>query len=566
MADPTLSLCMIVKNEEAYLADCLTSAQPFVDEIIVVDTGSTDRTVALAERFKAKMFHFQWCEDFAAARNESLRHATGDWILVLDADERIDEAGGREIQRLITDRDAVGYYLKLVCPTQNDGGIVRLGWFPRLFRNRIGAHFKGIVHEQVAPSLAGKGKVAHADVTIRHEGYMKSPEEMAAKAVRNIRLLERQVHENPEHALGWFHLAEAYTYANRLSEAESGYRKSLALSVLEDLTYSDGIAALAMQNLGATLIQQGKLDEGVRELTRASEFLPTLPSIHVHLGDAYLRKGQFEEAIHALTHAIHLATKPVEEGETPDVQMTPWLAWLLLGSAQARLGRRQEALWSFQQAYRLKPDLRDAYWLRGLTALEDGCPAIAVEDLESARRLGRDDANLWVALGGAKGNLGDLLGAAEAFREALSRSPDSATARFNLCRALKGLGRWEDLLIEGQQLLEASQGSPELYRLLAESCQTLRAWAEGAAMYEALLSLVDQPLAEDLLGLSICWYESGEIQKALETIDRALSSHSLPQFWMLRGHCYLRSGNAAAALQAYQSAAQVPDSARRTSS
>ena len=83
MGTSTVSLCMIVKNEEAYLADCLASAKPFVDEMVIVDTGSTDRTVEIAERFGAKVFHFPWCDDFAAARNESLRHASGDWILVL---------------------------------------------------------------------------------------------------------------------------------------------------------------------------------------------------------------------------------------------------------------------------------------------------------------------------------------------------------------------------------------------------------------------------------------------------------------------------------------------------
>ncbi|MCH8018826.1 glycosyltransferase family 2 protein, partial [candidate division KSB1 bacterium] len=86
---PSLSLCMIVKNEEEYLQECLESIEDVVDEIIVVDTGSTDRTVEIARQFDAEVHHIPWNDDFAAARNESIKHASGDWILQLDADERL---------------------------------------------------------------------------------------------------------------------------------------------------------------------------------------------------------------------------------------------------------------------------------------------------------------------------------------------------------------------------------------------------------------------------------------------------------------------------------------------
>jgi glycosyltransferase involved in cell wall biosynthesis len=86
---PQISLCMIVKDEETLLPRCLSSIQGVVDEIIVVDTGSTDRTVAIAQSFGASVYHHPWQDDFAAARNESVRYAHGDWILVLDADETL---------------------------------------------------------------------------------------------------------------------------------------------------------------------------------------------------------------------------------------------------------------------------------------------------------------------------------------------------------------------------------------------------------------------------------------------------------------------------------------------
>ncbi len=96
----TVSLCLMVRNEEHDLPGCLQSAGDLVDEIIVVDTGSTDRTKEIAANFGAKVFDFPWCDDFAAARNECIRHATGEWIFWMDADERIDEANREKLRGL----------------------------------------------------------------------------------------------------------------------------------------------------------------------------------------------------------------------------------------------------------------------------------------------------------------------------------------------------------------------------------------------------------------------------------------------------------------------------------
>src|SRR6516162_9004672 len=113
---PRVSLTMIVKNEEANLAACLESTASLFDEIIVVDTGSTDRTREVAARFGAAVFDFPWCDDFAAARNEALRHAGGDWIFWLDADERLDEANRTELRGLLAalPNENIAYLMKCV--------------------------------------------------------------------------------------------------------------------------------------------------------------------------------------------------------------------------------------------------------------------------------------------------------------------------------------------------------------------------------------------------------------------------------------------------------------------
>ena len=110
----TISLCMITKNEERYLEQCLNSVKEIVDEIIIVDTGSTDKTKEIAKKFKAKIIDFKWIDDFSAARNESLKHAAKDWILVLDADEVIEKNDFKKIKNAVenSENDLAGFQLE----------------------------------------------------------------------------------------------------------------------------------------------------------------------------------------------------------------------------------------------------------------------------------------------------------------------------------------------------------------------------------------------------------------------------------------------------------------------
>ena len=144
-----LSVCLIVKNEEQFLAQCLKSVRSLARQIVVVDTGSTDRTVEIAKEFGAEIYSFAWCEDFSAARNAALEHATGDWILMLDADEELPTAQHEKIRADMKKSDVIAYRLPLL----NSGKEPRKSFVPRLFRNAPGVYYSGRIHEQVFPSL-----------------------------------------------------------------------------------------------------------------------------------------------------------------------------------------------------------------------------------------------------------------------------------------------------------------------------------------------------------------------------------------------------------------------------
>jgi len=195
-----ISLAMIVKNEEKYLSRCLRSAAAMVDEIIVVDTGSTDRTREIAMELGAKVFHFEWCDDFSAARNYALAQATGDWLLVLDADEYFPEQKP-DVIRAFTSSSAhriglIEIVSKFVEYGQTFEGMHSI---PRLFPR--GVTYEGRIHEQPRPQLP----MVESGLRLLHDGYYGTD-----KSVRNIPLLLRALKDKPNNAYLNFQMGRQY--------------------------------------------------------------------------------------------------------------------------------------------------------------------------------------------------------------------------------------------------------------------------------------------------------------------------------------------------------------------
>src|ERR1700733_12211624 len=183
---PKLSLAIIVKNEARCLARCLCSIQHVVDEMVIVDTGSTDDTAKIAEEFGGKIARFNWINDFSAARNFALDQTSGDWILVLDADEFAGEAFGKEIREFIRNQPAIGR-LKIVSDLRRNGHILRSQSFiSRLFPR--GPYFQGRIHEQIVSSLPR----IDLRTELWHDGYLENQ-----KSDRNTKLLVVEMEREP---------------------------------------------------------------------------------------------------------------------------------------------------------------------------------------------------------------------------------------------------------------------------------------------------------------------------------------------------------------------------------
>lgn len=212
----SISLCMIVKNEEKYLEGCLNSVEGLVDEIILIDTGSTDKTKSIAEKYNCKIYDFRWIDDFSAARNFSLNKATGDWILYLDADERITIESKKIIRELSNIRAKKAFRCKVISEQSETQGSME---YPRFFRQDENLRFTGSVHEQIEPSLRENNyEICPSDIEIIHLGYNIAKEGLKEKAQRNLRLLLND-YKKKQTGLLAFHIGQSLVELNRLAES-----------------------------------------------------------------------------------------------------------------------------------------------------------------------------------------------------------------------------------------------------------------------------------------------------------------------------------------------------------
>jgi glycosyltransferase involved in cell wall biosynthesis len=246
----TLSLCMIVRDEEQNLVHCLKSIKDAVDEIIVVDTGSKDRTPEIAADFHAKVLRYPWQDDFAAARNFSISAATGDWIFVLDADEELEGNCQGQLRSLIKDTQVDGFRIwqRNFTPP---GELCRYYdlRLTRIFRNSPSYRFEGIVHEQIAPSiLRHHGMLANGDLIVLHHGYQYTTAQgYTSRASRNLTLIQKALVQTPDDPYLHYQAGITFKQLGRLKDAQEHLQRVLSLDCesLSSDTLEDAYTRLA---------------------------------------------------------------------------------------------------------------------------------------------------------------------------------------------------------------------------------------------------------------------------------------------------------------------------------
>lgn len=353
--EPKVTLCMITRDEERFLPECLARARDAVDEIVIVDTGSRDRTVAIAESFGAKVLHTAWDDDFSAPRNVGLAAATGDWILVLDADEFLQPGACERIRELVQNRDALGYHLHFV-NVYGDGRTLGV-MMVRLFRALPGVAYENVIHEQVTPSLQRLGgplglTLLSADVEVEHHGYTPAVMDQRGKNERNERLFEKQLAEKPDDIYG------LYKYGDFLRRVHGRSADALRLlnrcfdrivdgppSLPRELPYAGEVAALvALESSRAGEHERARavLDTALRR------FVPT-PNLHYLAASVALADGRAEDAIahfrRCLSYRGQVLVVPIQDGITGHVSLAGIAqAWMLRGELDRALPLLEQAI------------------------------------------------------------------------------------------------------------------------------------------------------------------------------------------------------------------------------
>ena len=226
-----LSLCLIVRNEAKSLARCLRSAANVASDIVVLDTGSTDETVAIALACGARVVHAPWQNDFSKARNAAIEHATGAWVLFLDADEELGPGWADVLGERLPRADADGFsvIMENLLPADDVARSVEAR-IVRLFRNTPGYRYENAIHEQIrAPIERLGGRIAELDLRIVHHGYMSTSAQGEPRAARNVRLLREEVRNKPHDAWVHYHLGVAQKAAQNARAAQKHLREALAL-------------------------------------------------------------------------------------------------------------------------------------------------------------------------------------------------------------------------------------------------------------------------------------------------------------------------------------------------
>jgi tetratricopeptide (TPR) repeat protein len=455
---------MIARNEERNLPRCLESVRGVVDEMVVVDTGSTDQTVAVAQRHGARVFHFPWCNDFSAARNEAIRQARGQWILALDADEALAREARSRLRPLLSDERYVAYLLNIRSPLKDaKGQAAVINAWPRLFRNRAEIRYEGRVHEQISPSIARMGgMVAATDLVVDHLGYHQDFADQKSKQARNLALLRQQLAEQPDDPMVLFHLGEALGLGGQIEEAADAYRRAIARPNMPPQN-----AAVAHRGLANCLLRMGDYPGTVQACHDALALDEGYALPRLLAAMALCRLNRPAEAIEELDAYLDLT----EEGRPAarrvlEHEPTPGFALALKGDCWLSLGRREEAEAAFREALRRQPDAPEAFLGLGrIHSLRGDFPE-AARAFERARVLFRDLPRGRLALAEAYGAQKEWVRALEAVEIFLMAEPRDARGLALRAEALLHTGRHAEAKSAFHELL-AVDATPEAHLALA---------------------------------------------------------------------------------------------------
>jgi tetratricopeptide (TPR) repeat protein len=290
--NPTLSLCMIVKDEEESLPTCLESISGYVDEIIIIDTGSTDNTVKIAESFNAKVYHHPWENSFSKARNYSLEYATCDWILIMDADEEIEVTDAYKLRKTIRD-DNVNLIYMPAFSKEKGGTDSSVYLIERVFKNNLDFHYEGIVHN----TLKFSGPCKSENIVFYHYGYHLNDEQMENKFTRTTTLLEEQIKEDSTNPMPHHYLAVAFCGKNMNDECIDEALEAIRLFEFNNV--KTNVKLLTCYTASIAFYNKDDLVNAEHYAMKSVNSYPEYLDGYFMLSSIYMRQKEYAKCINA---------------------------------------------------------------------------------------------------------------------------------------------------------------------------------------------------------------------------------------------------------------------------
>jgi tetratricopeptide (TPR) repeat protein len=424
-----ISVSMILKNEEKFLPGCLESIKGLADEIIVVDTGSTDRTMEIARDYGAKIYEHPWQNDFSFHRNQSIEYATGDWILILDADEELDPKEHEIIRSAIKRKDIDS--ISFVVYNKIQSG--RIGFLNshRLLRNHKGFKYSGIVHNQL--EVTGKTLMSHLRVI--HHGYGLPDEQMKKKAQRTEALLLQQLQESPDAIFPHFNLSQIYR-----GMGEPAKSLEHAMITIDKLGPDDldrrHVYVMSLDQAGCGHIGLDQFDEAEKIFKRALDYKSDYLDPMFNLGYMYMRQQRYDDA-----EAIFLRYLKTRDSYSPHRE---WLGLILnnlnsqfavyygLGLIYFLRTKIDLALDTLNKALEFTEDFEYLHHLLARCYRQKGQFVKILEHCAKAIQFGHEDGEIRLLEGEAYLNLGDSISAQKSFERAMEIQPNFEDAKLGL--------------------------------------------------------------------------------------------------------------------------------------
>jgi len=525
----TVSACMIVKNEEEFLPNCLESIRSWVDEIIVVDTGSTDRTVEIAQSYGAKVFHQAWEGDFSKARNFSLAQATKEWIFIIDADEEFVAEDIPLIRQVMAQNQFRLVSINVYNVNRETGDVTSFLPSYRLYRRDAGFYYDGIVHNQLkyAPDEAA----LRVGVRLKHYGYSLSPERMKQKLARSRSLLEQQIAANPDDPYPHFNYAQLLRGTGINLDKETCdliiKHASLAVAMTVGVEKYVHVHLMSLHQLITTHLCLKNYEEAEKlchsALAIRSDYLDAVMS----LGHLYTHMRRFADARKYFEKYLELQAQYDESKETSNLILlylrARHIAHYGLGLIAQAEGNREEAFKYYLKVASEYGRYLDTFLRLARIALHSNQLSVALDFARQELQWHPDSALAKVYLGEAYVGVNDQTKAVEYYGQALQSSADNPEVFERAGCFFANCGRVDVALAAFKKLNSLVPNYPTGLKLQAKAAFDAQDYATALDSYERLLEI--GPAEPEVLNdIANCYYRLNDLEKAEEYYQKALAT------------------------------------------